>query len=131
VLFVGSSIGIGTNDTIANVGLYVTGQIAATNDITAFYSDIRLKHITSNINNSIDIINNLTGFYYYPNELAKSFGYNNNKQEIGLSAQDVEKVIPEIVKIAPFDMATDENNEIKSKSGENYLTINYDRIIPV
>ena len=32
-------------------------------------SDIRLKNVTSNINNSIDIINNLNGFYYTPNDL--------------------------------------------------------------
>ena len=124
------SVGIGTDTGIVGQ-LYVKGDINSTAEITAYYSDIRLKNITSNVNNALDIINNLTGFYYTANDLAKKYGYSNNKQEIGLSAQDVKKVIPEIVKIAPFDMIADENNEIKSRSGENYLTINYERIVPV
>ena len=42
-------------------------------------------------------------------------------------AQDVQEVIPEAVKIAPFDR--DENGE--SKSGDNYLTVQYEKIIPL
>ena len=118
-------------ETFAGISLHVKGEIASTSDITAYYSDIRLKNITSNINNPLEIINSLNGFYYTPNDLAKSFGYSNDKQEIGLSAQEVQKVIPEIVKLAPFDMQSGENNDIISKSGENYLTINYARIVPV
>jgi hypothetical protein len=123
------NVGIGTNSPIKK--LHIIGEIIATGDITANYSDERLKNKTSNIDNPINILNNLNGFYYKPNELAKSFGITNNNQQIGLSAQEVNKVIPEIVKIAPFDMTKDENGEITSKSGENYLTIDYQRLIPV
>jgi len=127
--YIKGNVGIGTTTPAAP--LHVVGNIYATGDVAAYYSDIRLKHITSNISNSIEIINNLTGFYYTPNELALSFGYSNIKQEIGLSAQDVNKVLPDIVKIAPFDAKLDKNNNIISKSGEKYLTINYERIVPV
>jgi hypothetical protein len=51
--------------------------------------------------------------------------------EIGLSAQDVQNVLPELVNIAPFDMSLDENGNIKSKSGDNYLTISYERLVPI
>jgi hypothetical protein len=123
------NMGVGTN--APPVKFYVSGDIACTGDITAYYSDIRLKDIHSNINNPLDIINNLNGFYYTPNELAKSLGINKNKMEIGLSAQDVQKVLPELVNIAPFDMMVDEDGKIISKSGNNYLTISYERIVPI
>jgi len=128
-VYCSGNLGVGNN--APPVKLYVAGDIAATGDITAYYSDIRLKDIHSTINNPLDIINNLNGFYYTPNELAKSFGIIKNKMEIGLSAQDVQNVLPELVNIAPFDMSLDENGNIKSKSGDNYLTISYERLVPI
>jgi hypothetical protein len=71
----------------------------------------------------------LNGFYYVPNEKALQFGFEYDN-EIGLSAQEVKKVIPEIVKIAPFD-STKVNEKVVSKSGEEYLTICYERLGPV
>lgn len=110
--------------------LHIMGNIIATGRITSCYSDKRLKTFTSNINNSLDIISNLNGYYYHPNEEALKAGFENEKQ-IGLSAQEVQSVLPEIVKIAPFDMANDENGNIISKSGKSYLTICYERLGPV
>ena len=110
--------------------LHVIGNVIATGTITSYYSDERLKNFTSNIYNSLDIINNLDGYYYLPNTQAINAGFENEKQ-IGLSAQEVQKVLPEIVKIAPFDMFKDENGNITSKSGESYLTICYERLAPV
>jgi hypothetical protein len=107
--------------------LHIIGNIIATGTITHSYSDERLKIFTSNIHNSLDIINNLNGYYYSPSEKAINAGFENEKQ-IGLSAQEVQKVLPEIVKIAPFDMSKDENGTISSVSGENYLTICYERL---
>jgi len=107
--------------------LHVIGNIIATGKITSFYSDERLKTFTSNITNSLEIIDSLSGYRYVPNNLAieKGFKYEN---EIGLSAQQVQKVLPEVVKIAPFDSIIDENGEIISESGNNYLTICYERL---
>jgi hypothetical protein len=110
--------------------LHIVGNIIATGTITSCYSDKRLKTFTSNINNSLDIISNLNGYYYHPNEEALKAGFENEKQ-IGLSAQEVQSVLPEIVKIAPFDMAKDESGNITSRSGKSYLTICYERLGPV
>ncbi|MFY8160979.1 MAG: tail fiber domain-containing protein [Candidatus Kapaibacteriota bacterium] len=110
--------------------LHIMGNIIATGTITSCYSDKRLKTFTSNISNSLDIISNLNGYYYHPNEAALKAGFENEKQ-IGLSAQEVQSVLPEIVKIAPFDMARDDDGNITSKSGKSYLTICYERLGPV
>lgn len=110
--------------------LHVIGNIISTGSITSYYSDERLKTFTSNINNSLDIINSLSGYHYFPNKLAIDNGFT-MEDEIGLSAQEVKKVLPEIVKLAPFDTAKQSNGNVISKTGENYLTICYERMAPV
>jgi hypothetical protein len=122
---------VGINTDVPAVKLHVTGEIAATSNITAYYSDERLKTKIANISNPLKIINNLNGFYYTPNELAHKNGIIHTNKEIGLSAQEVQKVLPELVNIAPFDLARDKDGNKVSKSGENYLTISYDRLAPV
>jgi hypothetical protein len=107
--------------------LEIIGNIHATGYIRSYYSDDRLKTFTSNITGALNIIDNLTGFHYVPNEKAIELGFAYDN-EIGLSAQDVQKVVPEIVKIAPFDSMKDPRGNIISKSGEEYLTICYERL---
>jgi len=51
---------------------------------------------------------------------------------VGLSAQEVKAVLPEVVTLAAFDTEFDENQKpIGSKSGEDYLTVNYDKLVPL
>ncbi len=105
------SIGVGT----AASG--TTGQIRATGDITAFYSDDRLKTRLGDITEALDKVEKLTGFYYKANDKAKELGYDDNKIQVGLSAQQVQEVLPYVVVPAPVD--------------ENYLTIQYEKLIPL
>ena len=49
-----------------------------------------------------------------------------------MSAQEINKYYPEVVALAPFDSIYDEiQNKFVSKSGENYLTLKYDRLVVV
>ena len=93
-----------------------TGEILAANNITSYYSDDRLKTRFNNIENALDKVMTLNGFYYQANETAQSLGYS-NKREVGLSAQEVEKVLPEVIAPAPID--------------NQYMTIHYERVIPL
>ena len=113
--------------------LYIdsAGSLNVLANVTAYVSDMRLKTKTSDISEPLKIIDKLNGFYYTLNDIAKSFGIKNTRQEIGLSAQEIQKVLPELVHMAPFDKNTDEHGNITSKSGDNYLTISYDRLAPV
>jgi len=121
-------IGPNLQDQVPSQRLEIIGNIHASGHIRSYYSDDRLKTLTSNITGALDIIDSLKGFHYVPNKKALELGFEYDN-EIGLSAQDVKKVVPEIVKIAPFDTIKDmENGQIVSKSGEDYLTICYERL---
>ena len=105
--------------------LAVSGDITATGDITAFSSDARLKGDIQTITNALSKVKLITGITYIHNDLAKSFGYTDENRFAGVLAQEVEAVLPEVVVPAPFDVADDGT----SKSGENYKTVKYDKIV--
>jgi hypothetical protein len=114
-----------------NRAFYVQNEIASGGDIIAYYSDMRLKEKTGDIENPIEKVKQLSGFYYVENEKAKELGYNNDKTQIGVSAQEVQAVIPEAVKRAPIDIKTLEDGTQVSKSGEEYLTVQYEKLVPL
>jgi hypothetical protein len=93
-----------------------TGAIYATGNITAYYSDERLKVRKGNIDNALSKVQALNGFYYEANELAQSLGYK-AIPEVGVSAQEVQAVLPEIVVPAPID--------------DKYLTVRYEKLVPL
>lgn len=105
------SIGVGTAPDTAN-----TGSIRAINNITAYYSDDRLKIRLGNIDGALDKLLSLNGFYYEESPLAESLGYEKHRQ-VGVSAQEVQSVMPEVVVPAPID--------------DKYLTVQYEKMIPL
>lgn len=117
-----------------NDNFYVFGasrDAACAGNITAYYSDDRLKTKTGTIADALTKVASLEGFTYVENETARSVGYANDRQQVGVSAQAVQAVLPEAVHLAPFDYDVAEDGTITSKSGENYLTVDYSRIVPL
>ena len=83
-------------------------------------------------------ISKINGVYFNWNDKAKELADKDIKtNQVGLIAQEIQKVLPEVVKVAPFDVEFDDENSLpgqnkyKSKSGENYLTIQYEKIVPL
>jgi hypothetical protein len=91
------SLGVGT----APSG--TTGEIRATNDITAYFSsDIRLKTNITQIQNALDKIKNIRGVEFdwadeYLQNHGGEDGYFVRKHDVGVIAQEIEKVLPEVV----------------------------------
>jgi len=124
----GNNVGIGIYN--PSQKLHVSGNIVATGNIISSFSDMRLKTKISDLNNSLEIISKINGFKYILNDTAKTYGFDDNQIMIGLNAQEVKEIIPEVISLAPFDMDKNDNDEIISSSGNNYLSIQYERLIP-
>ena len=93
-----------------------------TGDIIAYASDDRLKNRIVNIQGALGKVSNLNGFLYTFNDIGRSFGFD-GEQHVGVSAQEIQKVLPEVVKPAPFDL--------EFKTGNNYITVQYDKVVPL
>jgi hypothetical protein len=85
----GSNSKLGVNRTDPSYNLDVEGTIRATGDVIA-YSDVRVKENIKTIDNSLEKVGKLRGVEF--NKIGK------DEKSIGVIAQEIEKVIPEVVK---------------------------------
>ena len=121
----GNGIGLNTgNGTITMSGSF-TGSFSATGNITAYSSDERLKNFKGKIENALDKVDKLNGYYYEWNDVAKGIDAEAFKDgvEIGVNAQEVEAVIPEVVTEAPIVAAHNLDTD--------YKTVHYDKVVPL
>jgi len=84
----GGNVGIGT--TTPSYTLHVVGNIAYTGSISDI-SDLRLKENITPLENGVEKVSCLKGIYF------NNKGDSPDKREVGVIAQDVEKVLPELV----------------------------------
>lgn len=98
-----SPAGVGINKQEPSYALDVTGTINATGDIIAF-SDERVKKDIETISNPMEKVSQLRGVTYKR--------IDNDEDGIGVVAQEVEKIIPELVKT--------DNKGMKSVSYGNF-----------
>ena len=79
---------IGINDTNPSEKLVVGGNIYATGNITA-YSDIRVKENVKEISNALEAVDKIRGVSYTRKDT--------KEDSLGVSAQEVETMFPELV----------------------------------
>ena len=121
----------------ANTSSGIGGDsIRAKGDVTSFYSDMRLKTNITPIYNALDKINSISGVTYSHNQTAVANDLISkealNNRHVGVLAQEIQAVLPEAVALAPFDIDMDHeaiHGEQVSKSGENYLTVKYEKLV--
>jgi hypothetical protein len=110
-----------------NPAFYFNQALISTGDVTAYASDKRLKENVCPIDNALDKVLSLSGMTYTWNATANGLaGYDMTTRHAGVFAQDVLEVLPEAVAPAPFDVP----NGV-SESGEDYLTVKYEKLVPL
>ena len=92
-----------------------SGNLTATGNVTA-YSDLRLKENIKPLENSLAKILQLRGVQYTRKDTGS--------QEIGVIAQEVEKVLPEVVHIS--DATAEDDNEYT-----DIRSVDYGRMVSI
>lgn len=92
-----------------------TDSIATTGSVTAGYSDKRLKTDIENITNPLGKLRKIRGVTYKPNHVAEKKGFNADPT-VGVIAQEVAKVLPQIV---------------VPSAVKGYKTVQMEKLIPV
>jgi len=107
---VSGSVAIGTTEPGCKfqVGVANDGTFARANAWNVF-SDVRLKKDFTDLTDPLDMLGQINGFYFYWNTGT------DNKRQIGFSAQEIIKVLPEVV--------------LKGEDG--YLSVDYGKITPL
>jgi hypothetical protein len=107
---------------ITNTGIVtITGELRVTADITAYYSsDITLKENIKLIPNALDKIDQIRGVTFdwteaYLQSRGEENDYFNRKHDIGVIAQEIEAVLPEVV----------------GTREDGIKAVKYDRIVPL
>jgi hypothetical protein len=92
-------------------------ELRTNGDFVAFASDERLKTNFEPIENAVDKVLQLRGFTYNFNEIGEGLGFDTTLRHAGVSAQEVQAVLPEAVCPAP--------------ANDEYLTVKYDKLVPL
>jgi hypothetical protein len=85
--------------TALTIDMSAAGAATFNNDITAF-SDRRLKTDIKNIENALPKVMQMQGVYYKRNDIE------NAREQIGVLAQDMEAILPEVVLTADDEIGT-------------------------
>ena len=96
--------------------LHVDGDVIA---YSTTISDSRLKNEVKTINSAVDKVKKLRGVEYVWNKGSKE-----GQKDLGVIAQEVEKVLPEIVKEKKIPLITENNDKL-------FKTVDYEKITAV
>jgi hypothetical protein len=110
-----NSLGVNT------AGSGTAGEIRATNEITAYYSsDKRLKENIIPLNNALNKLLRVNGVEFdwttdHINSRGGEDGYFVRKHDVGIIAQEIQEVLPEVV----------------AERTDGYLAVRYEKIVPL
>jgi len=94
----------------------IGGSLFVTGNVVTEFSDLRLKDVQGPIENAIEKIKLIDTIHYRPNNIALSLGAE-NKLSVGVTAQSVKAVMPEVVHPSPLS--------------SEYDAVQYDKLVPL
>jgi hypothetical protein len=108
--------------------VFSDGTVHTVGSLLQNQSDIRLKTNITTIDKPLEKLSLIRGVEFdWIDNIEDLECYPPVKHETGVLAQEIEKAIPDAIHLAPFDL----NPDLTSKSGENYLTVQHEKIIPL
>jgi hypothetical protein len=133
------SHGFRTQDDVTRWLFEAGGNIYATGNIIAYWSDRRLKKNIKKIDDWRDIINGLNGYRFEWNDIGNKILENAEPGvQIGLIAQEVKAVLPQAASVQLLQYKNKEadgtltpKDDINYDSEDPYLTVDEKKLIPV
>ena len=110
------------------------GSGSMSGSLTQNSSDKRLKEEITTIENPLEKLKTLRGVNFTWKDKTPVGDLdlpNPNTKDVGVIAQEVQSVLPEAVELAPLDSKIDKNGNKVSITGENYLTVFEEKIVPL
>ena len=106
------------NQYTASNSVVTFAEVRSTGNITAYYSDDRLKTRLGSIKNPVDKVCALNGFYFKQNEKGNEITPQYaDKMQVGVSAQEIKSVLPEVV--------------VENAIEDKYDSVHYDKVVPL
>ena len=106
------------NQDVRTTDTVTFGEVRSTGNVTAYYSDDRLKDRQGNIESALDKVSSLNGFYFKQNkkgnEITPQYA---DKLQVGVSAQEIKSVLPEVV--------------VENAIDGQYDSVHYDKVVPL
>jgi hypothetical protein len=129
-----SNTGIGVYASTSNAASYA-GYFAGNVYTTGSYlpSGLNLKHNINDVDKAMDVLAQLHPKFYEYNRESNFQAMNLPEgQHYGLVAEDVEKVLPALVKQTKFETATDESSKNGTTTAAvDFKALNYTELIPI
>lgn len=117
------------NDGVANCAGFFNGDICGTGTFT-YTSDAKLKQNVAEMKDALAILNKLEPkTYTFKNEAFPRMMLPEGNQ-YGLIAQDLEKVLPELVQPAVLPALYNEEGKVEAEAIE-FKSVNYNALIPI
>jgi len=113
-----NTISNGMNQNVNTNSTVTFGEVRSTGNVTAYYSDDRLKTRLGSIKNPVDKVCALNGFYFKQNEKGNEITPQYaDKMQVGVSAQEIKSVLPEVV--------------VENAIEDQYDSVHYDKVVPL